>query len=255
MKQTRSLTAICFAFCLTAAFCGCTSTRGESNVAEVQEVSSEAETETETVTTEATTEAVTESTTSATETTKLATETTAAEHTAEPAESNIKITHITEGGEGIGIFHQLSGNVIGEEMHAGSEYKSWKFQEGRGNADEHDNVKEAELTFAYALDGGFSVNGTVEVLPPDDPQYPNMMYFHSDDVDAFPKFMNDNRGEEKKAKFIIENSGAVYKMLDKDNPPAETAFSVSVTVSAVTIRYAADGSAYDSITVTAASNR
>ena len=35
----------------------------------------------------------------------------------------------------------------------------------------------------------------------------------------------------------------------------ETAFSISVTVDTVTVRYAADGSAYDTIHVTAASNR
>jgi ribonuclease III len=102
---------------------------------------------------------------------------------------------------------------------------------------------------------GFSVNGTVEVLPADDPDYPNKMYFHSDDVDAFPRYMYDNRGDAHRAKYIIENSSDVYMLLDKDNPPQETSFAVSVTVDSVTVRYSADGHAYDTIHVKAASNR
>jgi hypothetical protein len=242
------------AFCLTAAFCGCTSTRGESNTADTQEISSEAETEATEVTTEATT---TEDTTTVTETetTKLIIETTAPDQQISAADSNIVLTHITEGGEGLGVFHQLSGNIRGTEMQNGADYKGWKLTAASGHAEADETIAEASASFTYGEAGGFSVNGTVEVLPADHPQYPNMMYFHSDDVDAFPKFMDDNRGEANRAKFIIENSSDVYRMLEKDDPPAETAFSVSVTVSAVTVRYAADGSAYDTIVVKAASNR
>lgn len=253
MKHFTKIAAFCTAVSLCAAFCGCTSERGMgSTSAGVQEQSSTAA-ETEPETTEAETEATT--TVLETETTVLATETTApAEH--EPAaDSNITLTHITEGGEGLGVFHQFSGNIRGEVMQKGSAYKGWKLEEASGYSAENDTVENAEATFVYGEEGGFSVNGTVEVLPADDPDYPNKMYFHSDDVDAFPKYMYDNRGDARRAKFIIENSSDVYSMLEKDDPPAETAFAVSVTVSTVTVRYSADGSAYDTIRVVAASNR
>ena len=118
-----------------------------------------------------------------------------------------------------------------------------------------DTIDKAAATFTYGSGEGFSVNGTVEVLPADDPDYPNKMYFHSDDVDAFPRYMYDNRGDAYRAKYIIENSSDVYMLLDKDNPPQETSFAVSVTVDSVTVRYSADGHAYDTIHVKAASNR
>lgn len=254
MKQRSALAVLCAAVCLAAALSGCTSERGSVSTADVEEVTTAAETEAETTETEATT---TEAATTAEETDTTAPETGTTEPAKEaaPGDGNIFLTHITEGGEGLGVFNNTSGNVRGEVMQAGSVYKSWKLVSASGKADEDDTVHEATAEFEYGDGAGFSVNGTVEVLPASDPKYPNKMYFHSDDVDAFPKYMDDNRGEENKAKFVIENSSEVYKMLDKDDPPAETAFSVSVTVSSVTVRYTEDGSAYDTIIVTAASNR
>ena len=213
-----------------------------------------AENETAETETEQETEAVTEATTTELATETLATETAAPKNDAEQtAASNITLTHITEGGEGLGVFNEFSGNMRGEVMQQGSEYKSWKLDAVSGHAEADDTIDNAAATFTY--DGGFSVNGTVEVLPADHPDYPNKMYFHSDDVDAFPRYMYDNRGQEHRAKYIIENSSDVYMLLDKNNPPEETSFSVSVTIDSVTVRYASDGSAYDTIHVTAASNR
>ena len=68
---------------------------------------------------------------------------------------------------------------------------------------ENTTIDNAAATFTYSGGEGFSVNGTVEVLPADDPDYPNKMYFHSDDVDAFPRYMYDNRGDAHRAKYII----------------------------------------------------
>ena len=256
MSQKKRAAVILAAMMLAAAMSGCSSERTGSESAE--EISSAAETEaSETeAETEAETETVTEATTTVTETETLATETAAPNEEAEQeAASNVSLTHITEGGEGLGVYNEFSSNMRGEVMQEGSVYKNWKLDSVIGHAEADDTVENAAATFVYGETGGFSVNGTVEVLPADDPDYPNKMYFHSDDVDAFPKFMYDNRGGDRRAKFIIENSTDVYMLLDKSNPPEETAFSISVTVDSVTVRYAADGSAYDTIHVTAASNR
>ena len=165
------------------------------------------------------------------------------------SDGSVKLTHITEGGEGLGVFAADSDGIRGEEMTAGSEYKSWKLESWSGTPEDF------TATFVCTDSAGFSVNGTVEVLPSSDKDAAGKMDFHSDDVDAFPRFMEDNRGEERKAKFVIENSSEVYKMLGKEDPPAENAFSVSVTISSVTVRYTSDGSARDTVKVTAASNR
>ncbi len=255
MLQKKRVAVMLAAVMLAAVMSGCTSERtGNDSVADT--ASSAAETETSDTTKAAeTTEPITEATTTATTSETLATETTAASDDVVVEVSNITLTHITEGGEGLGVFNEFSGNIRGEVMQQGSVYKNWTLDTVSGHAETDDTVDQVTAAFRYSDSKGFSVNGTVEVMPADDPDYPNMMYFHSDDVDAFPKFMNDNRGEARRAKFIIENSSDVYMLLDKDNPPAETAFSISVTVDTVTVRYAADGSAYDTIHVTAASNR
>ena len=261
MSRIKICAAVLAAVCAAAVLSGCTSERSGDSTAEIAEVTSEADSAAETeAETEPVTEAVTEAETTEAETTETEAEPEDAEAT-EPAEdsvpavSNIILTHITEGGEGLGVFHNLSGSIRGEIMKDHAEYKNWKLDKASGYAEENDTVKEAEASFTYGEKGGFSVNGTVEVMPADDPDYPNKMYFHSDDVDAFPRFMIDNRGEARKAKFIIENSGDVYRMLEKNDPPEEKSFSVSVTVDTVTVRYSADGSVYDTIHVTAASNR
>lgn len=255
MLQKKRVAVMLAAVMLAAVMSGCTSERtGNDSVADTASSAAEAETSDTTKTVE-TTEPVTEATTTAATSETLATETTAASDDVVVEVSNITLTHITEGGEGLGVFNEFSGNIRGEVMQQGSVYKNWTLDTVSGHAETDDTVDQVTAVFRYSDGKGFSVNGTVEVMPADDPDYPNMMYFHSDDVDAFPKYMNDNRGEAHKAKFIIENSSDVYMLLDKDNPPAETAFSISVTVDTVTVRYAADGSAYDTIHVTAASNR
>ncbi len=257
MLQKKRIAMMLAAMMLAAVMSGCTSER-DGSASTADSVSSVDESETTTSDTTEPTE-TTESTTEATTTTVTTTEPIATETTASTAPAvgvnNITMTHITEGGEGLGVFNELSGNIRGEVMQKGSVYKNWTLDSVVGHAEADDTVDMATAVFQYSDNKGFSVNGTVEVLPADDPNYPNMMYFHSDDVDAFPKFMYDNRGEAHRAKFIIENSSDVYMLLDKDNPPEEKAFSVSVTVDSVTVRYAADGSAYDTIHVTAASNR
>lgn len=257
MSQKNRAAAIFAAILLAAAVTGCTSERSGSETA-VEEVSSQTETdaaETEAPETEAVTEAVTEAATEEPATETLATETAAPQDEDDAAVSNITLTHITEGGEGLGVFYEFSGNIRGEVMQDGSAYRSWTLDNVSGHAQADDTVDSAAATFNYSESDGFSVNGTVEVLPADDPDYPNKMYFRSDDVDAFPKYMYDNRGDARRAKYIIENSSDVYMLLGKDNPPEEKSFAVSVTVDSVTVRYASDGSAYDTIHVTAASNR
>ena len=256
MAQKNKDAAILAAIMLAASVTGCTSERTGSET-DAEAVTSQTETETaETgAETEETTGAVTEVTAEETATETLATETTAPQDEIETAVDNITLTHITEGGEGLGVFYEFSGNIRGEVMQDGSSYRNWTLTDVSGHAQADDTVDSAAAAFDYGDSAGFSVNGTVEVLPADDPDYPNKMYFHSDDVDAFPKFMYDNRGDARRAKFIIENSSDVYMLLGKDNPPEEKSFAVSVTVDSVTVRYAADGSAYDTIHVTAASNR
>lgn len=262
MNKNQLFAAFCAAACLTACFTGCTSERGTTSTADIEEAvttpeDSDAETTTEAVTTTTAPDTTTTAETTATDAesdSDADTTTTAAETVS--AANNIILTHITEGGEGLGVFHNLSGAIRGAIMKEHTDdYKNWKLDSFSGHAEEDDTVAEAAASFTYGDAAGFSVNGTVEVLPADDPDYPNKMYFHSDDVDAFPRFMNDNRGEARKAKFIIENSSDVYRMLDKNDPPEETAFSVSITVNTVTVRYSQDGTAYDTIHVTAASNR
>lgn len=262
MSQRKKAAVILSAVMLAAAMTGCSSERAEGD-STTENVSSAAETETsaaeesETEETQTETAIETEETESVTEaeTETIATETAAAPDENAVTASNIALTHITEGGEGLGLFNEFSGNIRGEVMQEGSAYKNWVLDSVSGHAEPDDTIDEACAAFTYSDSNGFSVNGTVEVLPADDPNYPNKMYFHSDDVGAFPNFMYDNRGEAHRAKYIIENSSDVYMLLGKDNPPAETAFSISVTVDRVTVSYAADGSAYDTIHVTAASNR
>ena len=260
MSPIKRSAVLFAAVLLAAAVTGCSSERTE-NSSSAETVSSEAETETteaeSTETTESTesTEPVTETEEGSETTEEIATETTSPSDAVDSSVSNIALTHITEGGEGLGIYNEFSGNIRGEVMQQGSVYKNWTLDSMSGHAEADDTIEKASAVFTYSDTNGFSVNGTVEVLPADDPDYPNKMYFHSDDVDAFPKFMYDNRGDARRAKFIIENSGDVYMLLGKDNPPAETAFSISVTVDRVTVSYASDGSAYDTIHVTAASNR
>ena len=254
MSQKNRAAAVFAAILLAAAVTGCSSERTGSETA-VEELSSQTETaETESDSEEAT-GAVTEVTEEETATETIATETTAPQNEIENGVDNITLTHITEGGEGLGVFYEFSSNIRGEVMQSGSAYRSWILTDVAGHAEADDTVDSAAASFDYSDGEGFSVNGTVEVLPGDDPDYPNKMYFHSDDVDAFPKFMYDNRGDARRAKFIIENSSDVYMLLGKDNPPEEKSFAVSVTVDSVTVRYASDGSAYDTIHVTAASNR
>lgn len=252
VSHKNSAAALLAAVLLAAVLSGCSSDRTEGGASSVSEVSSAAETET--AESESETETTAEATTTVTETEVIETETTAAPEHA-PEASNLTLTHITEGGEGLGAFNEFSSNIRGEVMQQGSEYKSWKLDSVSGHAEPDDTIDNAAATFTYSGGEGFSVNGTVEVLPADDPDYPNKMYFHSDDVDAFPRYMYDNRGDAHRAKYIIENSSDVYMLLDKDNPPQETSFAVSVTVDTVTVRYAADGHAYDTIHVKAASNR
>ena len=251
VSHKNSAAALLAAVLLAAMLSGCSSDRTESTAAS-EEISSSAETEA--AETELETETTAEATTTALATEVIETETTAVQTTAVEA-SNLTLTHITEGGEGLGAFNEFSSNIRGEVMQQGSEYKNWKLESVAGHAEPDDTIDTATATFTYGSGEGFSVNGTVEVLPADDPDYPNKMYFHSDDVDAFPRYMYDNRGDAHRAKYIIENSSDVYMLLDKDNPPQETSFAISVTVDSVTVRYAADGNAYDTIHVKAASNR
>lgn len=240
---------------LLCALTACTSARSGGS-ADVTEVSSAAEPAAETTAPESSaeeTEATTASVTVTEAETTEAAETTAAEtdktDESSPSDSSVKLTHITEGGEGLGVFAADSEEIRGTEMTAGSEYKSWKLESWSGTPEDFTAV------FVCTDSAGFSVNGTVEVLPADDKEAADKMDFHSDDVDAFPRFMEDNRGDARKAKFVIENSSEVYKMLGKEDPPAEKAFSVSVTITTVTVRFTSDGSARDTVRVTAASNR
>lgn len=256
MSQKNRAAALLAAILLAAALGGCSSERTGSEPAETGSSASETEAEeSNSETEEAGTEAVTEAATEAPATETLATETAAVQNDTEAAASDIVLTHITEGGEGLGVFYEFSANIRGEVMQDGSVYRNWILTRAYGHAEADDTADSATAEFEYGESGGFSVNGTVEVLPADDPDYPNKMYFRSDDADAFPRYMNDNRGEAHRAKYIIENSGDVYMLLDKDNPPAETSFAVSVTIDKVKVSYAADGHAYDVIHVTAASNR
>lgn len=252
MSQKKRAAALLAAILLAAVLSGCTSERTGSESA--AETVSSAE-ESSTTENDAGTEDVTEATTAPLATETLATETAAVQNETETTVSNIALTHITEGGEGLGVFNEFSANIRGEVMQNGSAYKNWTLTNAVGHAEADDTIESAFAEFAYSESGGFSVNGTVEVLPADDPDYPNKMYFHSDDVDAFPRYMIDNRGDAHRAKYIIENSGDVYMLLDKDNPPEEKSFAVSVTIDKVKVCYSADGHAYDTIHVTAASNR
>ena len=254
MSQKKRTAAVFAAFLLAAALSGCTSERtGTENLNAASETRAA---ETEAAETAEETETTTEATTAVTETEPVATETTAPNGDDVPdAVTNIALTHITEGGEGLGVFNEFSGNIRGEVMQQGSVYKNWRLDSFSGHAEADDSVQNAEAEFVYAESGGFSVNGTVELLPADDPDYPNMLYFRSDDADAFPKYMYDNRGDARRARFVILNSRDVCMLLDKDYPPAETSFAVSVTVDRMTAAFSDDGSAYDTIHVTAASNR
>ncbi|MCQ2407471.1 MAG: hypothetical protein MJ065_02950 [Oscillospiraceae bacterium] len=255
MNHTKRRALLCAALML-GALTACTSTRS-GGTADIKEMSSAAESSVETTAPESAaeeTEVTTEATTvTEAETTEAAAETTAeasqSDESSVQSDSSVKLTHITEGGEGLGVFAAESDGIRGEEMTAGSEYKNWKLESWSGTPEDF------TATFVCTDSAGFSVNGTVEVLPSGDKDAPGKMDFHSDDVDAFPRFMEDNRGEDRKAKFVIENSSEVYKMLGKEDPPAENAFAVSVTISTVTVRYTSDGSARDTVKVTAASNR
>ena len=261
MNHTKRRALLCAALML-GALTACTSERS-GGTADIKEMSSAAESSAQTTAPESSaeeTEVTTEATTVTEAETTEAPATTAAEsgssdessaagENSAQSDGSVKLTHITEGGEGLGVFAADSDGIRGEEMTAGSEYKSWKLESWSGTPEDF------TATFVCTDSAGFSVNGTVEVLPSSDKDAAGKMDFHSDDVDAFPRFMEDNRGEERKAKFVIENSGEVYKMLGKEDPPAENAFSVSVTISSVTVRYTSDGSARDTVKVTAASNR